>query len=207
MQRRGGNLQPVKDRRTIRPKARKARAAPVSIADFQEQLDRYSRELEEARRQQVATANVLKVISRSAFDLRMVLQTLVESAARLCDADNGTITREKNGVFYRAEAYGFSQEFTDYIQDIPITAERGSASGRSLLEGRVVHIPDVKADPEYTWVEAQRLGDYRTVLAVPMLREGVPIGVLTLIAIGSTALHRQTDQAGHHLRRPGCDCN
>ena len=163
-----------------RPKARNARAAPASIADFQEQLDRYSRELEEARRQQVATANVLKVISRSAFDLQAVLQTLVESAARLSDADNGTITREKNGVFYRAEAYGFSREFIDYIQDIPIKAERGSASGRSLLEGRVVHIPNVKADPEYTWVEAQRLGEYQTLLAVPMLREDVPIGVLTL---------------------------
>ena len=67
----------------------------------------------------------------------------------------------------------------DYVQDIPIEAERGSAFGRALLEGRVVHIPDVKADPEYTWSEAQRLGDFRTILAVPMLREGVPIGVLT----------------------------
>ena len=123
---------------------------------------------------------MLKVISRSTFDLQTVLQTLVESAARLCDADKATITREKDGAFYRAEAYGFSREFLDYVKDIPIEVERGSASGRALLEGRVVHIPDVKADPEYTLVEAQRLGDYRTVLGVPMLREGVPIGVLTL---------------------------
>ena len=123
---------------------------------------------------------MLKVISRSTFNLQTVLQTLVESAARLSDAENATITREKNGAFYRAEAYGFSREFMDYVKDIPIKAERGSASGRSLLEGRVVHVPDVKADPEYTWVEAQRLGDFRTVLAVPMLREGVPIGVLVL---------------------------
>ena len=137
-------------------------------------------ELRESLQQQTATSDVLKVISRSTFDLQTVLQTLVESAARLCDADNATITREKDGAFYRAEAYGFSREFMDYVQDIPIKAERGSASGRALLEGRVVHIPDVKVDPEYTWSEAQRLGDYRTIVGVPMLREGAPIGVLTL---------------------------
>jgi signal transduction histidine kinase len=68
----------------------------------------------------------------------------------------------------------------DYVKDVPIKAERGSAFGRALLEGRAIHIPDVKADPEYTWVEAQRLGDFRTVISVPMLREGVPTGVLSL---------------------------
>jgi GAF domain-containing protein len=137
-------------------------------------------ELRESLQQQTATADVLKVISRSTFDLRTVLQTLVESAARLCDADKTNITRQKNGVFYRAEAYGFSREFMDYVSNIPIQPERGSAFGRALLEGRAVHIPDVKADPEYTLAEGQRLGDYRTVLAVPMLREGVPTGVLSL---------------------------
>jgi len=137
-------------------------------------------ELRESLRQQTATADVLKIISHSTFDLRSVLQTLVESAARLCDADKAVITREKSGAFYRAEAYGFSREFMDYVKDIPIKTERGSVSGRALLEGRVVHIADVKADPEYTLVEAQRLGDYRTALGVPMLREGVPIGVLSL---------------------------
>jgi signal transduction histidine kinase len=123
---------------------------------------------------------VLKVISRSTFDLQKVLQTLVESAARLCDADSATITREKNGVFYRAEAYGFSPEFMDFMKDIPVKPDRGYASGRALLEGRVIHVADVLADPEYTWAEAQRLGNYRTILCVPMLREGVPIGVLIL---------------------------
>jgi signal transduction histidine kinase len=139
-----------------------------------------SRELTESLQQQTATADVLKIISRSAFDLRAVLQTLVESAARFCAANQATIVREKDGVFYSAEAYGYSREFMDYIKNIPVTAERGSASGRALFEGRLVHIADVKADPEYTLVEAQRLGDYRTILCVPMLREGVPIGVLTL---------------------------
>jgi GAF domain-containing protein len=138
-------------------------------------------ELRESLQQQTATADVLKIISRSTFDLRTVLQTLIESAARLCEADKATITREKNGAFYRAESYGFSREFIDYVKDIPIKAERGTASGRALLEGRVVHIPDVKADPEYHWVEAQRLGDYRTLLSVPMLREGIPIGLLVLM--------------------------
>ena len=137
-------------------------------------------ELKESLAQQTATADVLKVISRSAFDLQAVLQTLVESAARFCNADKATIVREKDGLFYTAEAYGYAREFLDYIRNTPIKAERGSASGRALVEGRVVHIPDVRADPEYTFVEAPRLGDFRTILSVPMLREGAPIGVLTL---------------------------
>ncbi|HMF25467.1 MAG TPA: GAF domain-containing protein [Pseudolabrys sp.] len=138
-------------------------------------------ELRESLQQQTATADVLKVISRSTFDLRTVLKTLIESAARLCDADKGNITRAKDGVFYRAaESFGYSREFIDHVRDKPIESDRGSATGRALLDRRVIHIRDVKADPEYSLVEAQRLGDYRTVLAVPMLREGVALGVLTL---------------------------
>ena len=137
-------------------------------------------ELRESLQQQTATAEVLRIISRSAFDLKAVLQTLVESAARLCDADKATITRQRDGKFYRSESYGFSQEFMDYVRDVPVEPEPGTATGRALLEGKVVQIADVRTDPDYTWPEAHRLGGFRSILGVPMLREGVPIGVLAL---------------------------
>src|SRR4051794_12348099 len=127
-----------------------------------EEVQARTEDLRESLQQQTATANVLKVISRSTFDLQTVLHTLVESAARLCEADKATITRQKDGVFFRAEAYGFSDEFMDYVRNVPVVPDRGSATGRALLEGIVVHIPDVQADADYTFNEAQRLGDFRT---------------------------------------------
>jgi two-component system, NtrC family, sensor kinase len=137
-------------------------------------------DLRESLQQQTATADVLKVISRSTFDLQTVLQTLVESAARLCDAEKATITRQKDGVLFRGESYGFSAEFMDYVRNVPVVPDRGSATARALLEGAVVHIPDVQADPDYTFNEAQRLGDFRTIIGVPMLREGKAIGVIVM---------------------------
>ena len=104
----------------------------------------------------------------------------MELAARLCEADKATITRQKDGVFFRAEFYGFSLEFMEYVENFPVEPGPGTVTGRALLERRVIHIPDVQADLEYTWAEAQKLVDFRTILGVPMLREGIPIGVLAL---------------------------
>ena len=146
-----------------------------------EEVQARTRDLSESLAQQTATADVLKVISRSTFDLKAVLQTLVESAARLCEAEKASITRQVGGVFFRAEFHGFSTEFIEYARSVPVEPEEGSVHGRVLLEKRTIHIPDVLADPNYKWAEVvKKSGGYRTIVAVPLLRQTVPIGVLTL---------------------------
>jgi GAF domain-containing protein/anti-sigma regulatory factor (Ser/Thr protein kinase) len=141
-------------------------------------------ELRQSLQQQTATADVLKVISRSAFDLQTVLDTLTESAARLCDADVAAMHRQQGTKYQAIATYGSASEHREFILNrIPFEAGRGTVLGRTLLERKPVQVLDVVADPDYSLQEVQKKFGFRTVLAVPMLREGNPVGAIVLMRL------------------------
>jgi len=147
---------------------------------FQE-LQSSNRNLTESLEQQTATSEVLKVISRSTFDLEPVLETLIENATRLCGAGQGAILRPDGDIYRIVVRYGVSPEYNEWLKRNPIPPPgRKSMTGRVVSERRTIHIHDVLADPDWQWPESQKVGGIRTVLGVPLLREGIPIGVMII---------------------------
>ena len=152
----------------------------IENARLFEEVRARTAELAEALRQQTATAEVLKVISRSAFDLQSVLDTLVESAVQLCEADKGVILKREGDHFEWSAHFGHTSELVEYVKAHPFVAGRGTVTARVAMDGRTIHVEDVLRDPEFTGTEYQRRGGERTILGVPLMRDGSPMGAFTL---------------------------
>jgi signal transduction histidine kinase len=145
-------------------------------------------ELRQSLQQQTATADVLKVISRSTFDLQTVLSTLAESAGQLCEADIVSIHRQQGSNYQTMAIYGGPPEQKEeqkelVLRTVPFTAGRGSVLGRTAAERRPIQISDVLADPDYSLLDVQRKIGFRTIMGVPILREGYPSGVIVLMRL------------------------
>jgi GAF domain-containing protein len=152
----------------------------IENARLFEEVQARTRELTESLQQQTATADVLKVISRSAFDLETVLDALLSSACRLCDADIGTIRYRESGEFRLAATFGCPPEWIEHFRRYSTKPDRSSVFGRTIIEGHIVHIPDLLADPDYKRPEAQKLMGFKAALGVPLTREGEAFGVINL---------------------------
>src|SRR5215510_12697734 len=147
---------------------------------LESEIDALRRQLNESLQQQAATADVLKVISRSAFDLRAVLDPLLATACRLCEADFGTIRYRNGNEYLLASTFGCKPEWIEHFSGYSTKPDRGSVFGRVIVDGSTAHIPDVLVDTEFKRPAAQKLMGFRAALGVPLIREGQPFGVISL---------------------------
>ena len=171
----GGRRRPViPGRKAASAKARRASAAKVDLAA------QLRRERDEAREQQAAMAEVLRVIAAAPGELQTVLDTLIKTAARLCKAHMACIVRPQDGKFAFAANHRFPSAFVKLVSGSPISGGHGTMAGRVLNEGRAIHLPDVLADRGYKFRKGQKLANFRSLLGVPLLRDGVSIGVIVL---------------------------
>ena len=190
--RRGSNI--------IAPKLRAPSMSRRSKTDLKEQVVRLTRERDEALEQQSATSEVLKAISRSVFDLPGVLDNLLATACRLCEADIGTIRYEEGAGFRLAATFGCRPEWREHFAGYSTKPDRTSVFGQTILKADTVHIPDVLEDADYARPQAQKLMGLRAAIGVPLMRDGSVFGVVNLFRTNSGTLRTEPDQVDRDLR-------